>query len=136
MKIEIDFLDIEKEITYFEEFKKALISESVEPKDFADIETRVLNEKVDMVYKNMELSFLFSELMFKISFIRKFTLELPEKISNFFNEHSSQMFKRNFIIEKGDIKEAREGLLDEKRKEFLNSPMFKAIKEQLKTSSQ
>lgn len=136
MNIEINFLDIEKEITFFEEFKKALVVETAEPKDFEDIEGRVMNERVDMVYKNMELSYLFSELMFKVAFLKRFSLELPERINNFFNEHSSQMYKRNFCLEQGVIKEVREGLMEEKRKEFLESPLYKNIKEQLKTSSQ
>lgn len=136
MQISIDLFDIEKEIDFFEKFKGALAEEQLEKTEYKDIDDRILNEKVDFVYKNMELSFLFSELMFKISFLRRFSTGLTEKVDDFYKKHSEQTFKRNFILEDGKIKEAVKGTMEVKRKEFIESPFFKNIKEQLKISSQ
>ena len=85
----------------------------------------------DMVMYNADLQYLFMIIMTNINtYVEEVQDPLPERIKTFYETHKQYYPKRTFAIEKGEIIEAETGLLDKKRKEFLECDYYKSILQQ------
>lgn len=127
--------DIESKIQFFNEFVRIMSLNTVEPKSLEELQDRVLKEKVDNMLYSREASYLFSEIIFSITFLRSFAKIESEIISEFLKEKSDSFYKRRFHIKDEKIMENEEGFLDKQRNQILDSPEFKRTMEMLEKSS-
>mgnify|MGYP001272963909 FL=1 len=129
--------DIEEKIIYFNKFVELSNKSQVdEPKTMEDVQEKVLSEKVDKLLYSTETSYLFSEIIFSILFLKQFTtVNEFEIISKFLEEKGSLLKKRKFHIKGEEIMENEKGSLEKNRKLILESPEFKKTVEFLENMS-
>ena len=129
--------DIEEKIIYFNKFVELSNKSKVdEPKTMEDVQEKVLSEKVDKLLYSTETSYLFSEIIFSILFLKQFTtVNESENISKFLEEKGPLLYKRKFHIKGDEIMENEKGFLEKNRKLILESPEFKKTVEFLENMS-
>lgn len=129
--------DIEEKIIYFNKFVELSNKSKVdEPKTMEDVQEKVLSEKVDKLLYSTETSYLFSEIIFSILFLKQFTtVNESEIISKFLEEKGSLLYKRKFHIKGDEIMENEKGFLEKNRKLILESEEFKKTVEFLENIS-
>lgn len=130
-------VDIEEKITYFNQYTESIKNKMKDetPKSIEEVKEKVLNNKVDIMLYNIEASYLFSEIMFSIMFLKSFTVIESEIINKFIEENKEKIYKRRFHLEKGEIVENEVGFLEKQRAKVLESEEFKKTVEMLEKIS-
>lgn len=130
-------VDIEEKINYFNQYTESIKSKMKDesPKSIEEVKEKVLNNKVDIMLYNIEASYLFSELMFSIMFLKSFTVIDSEIINKFIEDNKEKIYKRRFHLEKGEIVENEVGFLEKQRAKVLESEDFKKTVEMLEKIS-
>lgn len=129
-------IDVEDKIQVFNRFTDILTNkEFTKPTSIKEIEEKVLAEQVDKTFYNVEVNYLFSEIMFSIAFLKRSFKVESEILNKFYLDNIDKVYKRKFSIEGDDIVETEVGFLQKNRDELLNSEQFKNIKEFLEKSS-
>lgn len=130
-------VDIEEKITYFNQYTESIKNKMKDetPKSIEEVKEKVLNNKVDIMLYNIEASYLFSEIMFSIMFLKSFTVIESEIINKFIEENKEKIYKRRFHLEKGEIVENEVGFLEKQRAKVLESEDFKKTVEMLEKIS-
>lgn len=130
MDIQNIIIDLEDKIKYFNTFKNIVNKETPKPKTLEDIEQKVLSQQVDKMYYNLEINYLFSEIIFSLNFIKQYHPKVEsDVIEDFYKEHADKQYKRRFSLEKNTIVETDKGFLERQRKEVLESGSFKKLVE-------
>lgn len=93
-----------------------------------ELENLYTNYYVDLMLFNADLQLISAKLGYYIELYIKLSFKgLPEDILEFYNNHLKVFPKQNFVIKNENLEEREEGLLEEKRKNFLNSDFYKSL---------
>lgn len=103
-----------------------------EGKSIEELQDILVYTYVDTILYNKDLQLLFAKLIPLIDFYKEIeSEELPKEIEGFYKDFRQWMPKRIFAVEKDDLVEAEEGILNTERQNFLNSDFFKGLQQQL-----
>lgn len=87
---------------------------------------------VDLVSFGTDLQLIYGRLGFYIDLYIELTQgELTEDVKTFYKEYKRNFPKQAFIVKDDKIVEGEEGMLEQKRKEFLASDFFKELSKML-----
>jgi hypothetical protein len=112
--------------------KGTTVQDLIKNKSVEELEDLLVHLYVDTILYNKDLQIVFFRLITNIETYIEFSKEsLPKEILDFYNEMKTWSPKRVFMVEKGELVEVETGVLKNARKEFLESPFFKGITEQV-----
>jgi hypothetical protein len=96
-----------------------------------ELENMLVHVYVDTILYNKDLQILFFKLITNIETYLEFSKEdLPKEVLEFYNNMKTWSPKRAFVVEKGDLVETETGVLENARKEFMESEFFKGLLQQ------
>jgi hypothetical protein len=96
-----------------------------------ELENMLVHIYVDTILYNKDLQILFFKLITNIETYIEFSKEdLPKEVLEFYNNMKTWSPKRAFVVEKGDLVETETGVLENARKEFMESEFFKGLLQQ------
>jgi hypothetical protein len=108
--------------------KGTSIQDLIKDSSSDELEDMLLHVYVDTILYNKDLQILFFKLITNIETYIEFSKEdLPKEVLEFYNSMKAWAPKRVFTIEKGDLIETEIGVLENARKEFMESDFFKGL---------
>jgi len=107
------------------------IQDLVKDTSSEELENMLVHIYVDTILYNKDLQILFFKLITNIETYIEFSKEdLPKEVLEFYNNMKTWSPKRAFVVEKGDLVETETGVLENARKEFMESEFFKGLLQQ------
>lgn len=114
-------------VRHFNAFSKIVNNKTSEVKNLKSGLEDIENKQVDIVLYSVELSYLFNDALSTIMIAKELGVELSEEVLEFLEKYSKSIYKRKFSIEGENIVEVERGVLEESRKQFLQSDVLKVI---------
>lgn len=130
MEDKIKTLLVDK-LRHFYIFSELTNEKTIETKQLKDISEETQNSKIDTILYNVELSYIFNELITMILLSKELGITLPKEILDFMEKYNSSFYKRKFSVEGRNIVEVEKGFLEEGRQKFLESDMMKLMNKTL-----
>lgn len=118
-------------LRHFYIFSELTNEKTTETKQLKSITEDTQNAKIDVILYNVELSYIFNELLTMTLLSKELGVTLPEEILEFMEKYKSSFYKRRFSVEGRNIVEVEKGILEEGRQKFLESDMMKLMNKTL-----